>query len=389
MISVIKIGGPVTWGGNLPNGEVSYPSRIGQITNNKVTNMGVRASDAYYPSLCIESMLGSGVVEYDVILLEYSNTNPMQHLSSVTAEEEHLFTKTEIRGLRMLVKRLQYRFPNAIIIYVHLYSLRHVIKDSHGHLADEHDEPPPDFSWSWAYPHKQIYRPPLDVKSLMKSVGGYVYSFPVPDTIKKAFSLFQPPTYESLSARGHRLVGDALAEILTKKAKFDENNVKHNEGIEGTWGWGDQCLSWLGMGGTIPIEFGGGQKRDMGNFQWSIEFVYIEGAADGGWIKVINSKEVATPLYFTYMIGGSPDASTIVSVNDMTTELSIKARTSQDKFQTTDVGWVAPGTTVVSIKPGPGSVLQLIGISLFGFYQHKELPLMSMHNTILDENEDK
>jgi len=352
--------------------------------------MGIRASDAFYPSICIQSMLGAGNddTDYDVIILEYSNTNP----------DQHLVNDDEIKGLRMLVRRLQYRYPNSILVYVHLYSLRHVIKDSHGNFADDHDEPPPSIQWSWAYTHKQIYRPPKSVRDLMKSVGGYIYKFPVPETTSQVFELFSAPTYHSLSARGHRIVGDAIADILQKKAKFNKVKIEQVPGsIEGSWGWGDQCLSWLGMGGVIPVEYGGEgvEKRDMGNFQWSLEFVPVsaqskndqnENQDSGGWIKVVNDKEIATPLYFTFLVGGTLDSSTIIYANDVTTEL--KSNVSKG-FQTQDVGWVGPGTTLVRIQPQTGSILQLVGISLFGFYQHKDLPFKSMHNTIVDEEVDE
>jgi len=103
-LKILTLGGSVTWGAALASREQAYPYLLSHEGNYIVHNLAVRASDPHYPSLCLQSILrGRESIEFDVIILEFSLNG--------------------YNGLTTLIKRLQYRYPNAALIYMHLYSL--------------------------------------------------------------------------------------------------------------------------------------------------------------------------------------------------------------------------------------------------------------------------
>mmetsp|Transcript_17021 Transcript_17021/g.28262 ORF Transcript_17021/g.28262 Transcript_17021/m.28262 type:complete len:494 (+) Transcript_17021:70-1551(+) len=122
-LNVLSLGGSVTWGSGLKERrDLAYPSLLGKETNliARSDNLAIRASSAVWPSQCLQTMIREEVsllpsssnnsdqqqveVEYDVILLEFSLNGLM--------------------GLQLLLHRIRRRYPDAMIIYIDLYSNR-------------------------------------------------------------------------------------------------------------------------------------------------------------------------------------------------------------------------------------------------------------------------
>lgn len=410
-LNVLVLGGPQTWGEGLNGAESPYPERIGAVTLHRVDNHGVRATDAFYVSVCAQSMLESdededdnnkkAKIEYDVILLEYSFANPFKHM--------HV-NEGDVRGFRTLVKRLQYRYPNAVMVYVHLWSLRDsLVSDITKRTPNE----PPRMRrpmleqhvarWSFKYTHAAIHRVPPAVKSVVKSVGGHIIGLPIPDTPDKAMSYFSKPTWDSLSSTGHRVIGDMIAKLLAERFDGDDGTTQNGlspaagfEALEGSWGWGDRCTSWHTMGGIVPFEHAGVrvvEDLDGDGRRWALTY-----SGTGGTLTVTNTKNIDVPLFLTWSVIGDGDGTTggRVILHKEATDLSPEVEDGDevgdgdgrrsplvmgggDAFRTTRIGIALPGRNVITFRPSPGKKLKIIGVALYGFQKHEDvLPLKTI-----------
>lgn len=119
-IQILALGGSVTWGATLANRYDAYPWLLGKAFNNNlltldnsadftayVDNKAMRATGADYPSICLESIV-SPTKSYDIILFD--------------------FVMNGTNGFPLLIKRLRERYPKAILIYVHIWSLVHLAR---------------------------------------------------------------------------------------------------------------------------------------------------------------------------------------------------------------------------------------------------------------------
>lgn len=119
-IQILALGGSVTWGATLANRYDAYPWLLSKAFNNNpptldsaadftayVDNKAMRATGADYPSICLESIV-SPTKSYDIILFD--------------------FVMNGTNGFPLLIKRLRERYPKAILIYVHIWSLVHLAR---------------------------------------------------------------------------------------------------------------------------------------------------------------------------------------------------------------------------------------------------------------------
>lgn len=88
------------------------------LDGHNVTNLAIRGTGSSYPATCISSLLCGAEAEmpFDIILSEFS--------------------VNELNGFQLLHQRLHDRFPDALIMYVHLFSLQHLhydITNNHVH----------------------------------------------------------------------------------------------------------------------------------------------------------------------------------------------------------------------------------------------------------------
>ena len=94
---VLALGTSRTWGAGLESRDLAYPTLL---SPQAATNLAIRGGGPQIPSTCLSTMVGDAI--YDVIILEFF-FNADQHL------------------LR-LVRRLKHRFPDAIFIFLHIWS---------------------------------------------------------------------------------------------------------------------------------------------------------------------------------------------------------------------------------------------------------------------------
>jgi hypothetical protein len=119
-IQILALGGSVTWGATLPNRYDAYPWLLGKAFNSNLLTLGnavdfkayvdnkaMRATGADYPSICLESIV-SPTKSYDIILFD--------------------FVMNGTNGFPLLIQRLRERYPKAILIYVHIWSLVHLAR---------------------------------------------------------------------------------------------------------------------------------------------------------------------------------------------------------------------------------------------------------------------
>lgn len=142
---ILTLGGSTSRGLGLDLTEDAYPHIIGR-SGHRMTNKAIKATSAFYPSLCIQSMMKNDKTEYDVIIFEFSLSG--------------------LQNIDTLVRRLQYRYPNAILIYVHLYDHDSVVGVQDNHLV-----------WK----HKKMTQPGPSLVNLFNEVQGYIFSFPTPE----------------------------------------------------------------------------------------------------------------------------------------------------------------------------------------------------------------
>lgn len=396
--NVLTLGGSVTYGHGLEQREIeSYPNLLRHLSGHRVTNVAVRAADPFYPSLCIQSILEKeGVPDdemFDVIVFEFSHG--------------------DLRQMDTLVKRLQYRYPNAVLIYVHLYSLRAVTETKTTNGNGEKGE------LRWLPEKDALTRGPGPfVTDLLDRVGGHLVVLPRSvvhdgrdDDPYRAVPLFQSDGVH-LSARGHRVVADALAAALGADVRFGVPPpvaAAHRD-LDGTWGHGDRCVSWFRAGdefdaSSTVLRYTGSDAAlvrvdGVGDGAWAVRF---DLEREAGTVTIRNDRSVDVPLFLSFLVppspseGGGPVAPRArVGLPDgssfllrTTSGRKTSARRNGYEVETADVGTIPPGDSVVTFSPidraSAVAPLYLVGVELFGFRHHDEsgrLPLKMMHNRI-------
>jgi len=108
-LRVLSFGSSRTWGAGLKDrSTMAFPGML------QGTNMGVCGSDANYPSMCAHSMVGDDAI-YDIITIEYMS------MAVVGTHDP----------IELLAKRLRHRFPDALIIFLNLWTLHQFFRPQH------------------------------------------------------------------------------------------------------------------------------------------------------------------------------------------------------------------------------------------------------------------
>jgi len=244
-LNVLTLGGSITWGAEIEDRNDAYPFLLHKNEKLLVTNLAIRATGSYYPAQCISSMLRDAEEinsNFDIIIFEFSING--------------------LHGFELLFKRLKERFPNALMIYIDLYSIRNAAWDSH------------------------------DAQIVVKEGGGFVYHFPnkgdptedfdfqtqfintkddVPEEVKNLYA----HDNHHLGVLGHTLVEQKIVELILNHGDFSTEPPPI-----GSWLGGDRCISWF-EDGKIPhmpeiIEGGKMNEWDEEKHKWAIE-VQVNG----------------------------------------------------------------------------------------------------------------
>jgi hypothetical protein len=210
-MNILTLGGSTTWGATLIDRFDSYPWLIGSPNLNTVDNLALPEMGACYYALCLESYIpDSAVKNYDVILLD--------------------FVANELEGFQWLLNRLRERYPEAVLIYVHLWPLRPLIQDEG-----------PEKGWTWIEAEKVIHKfhPLLNngVKNAVQNAGGHFWHLNFPQEVKDARAWFDGGMWH-LSEEGHIMVANGILELLfpMQESVFKIKNL-------GAFGKGDQCFN--------------------------------------------------------------------------------------------------------------------------------------------------
>mmetsp|Transcript_16658 Transcript_16658/g.20361 ORF Transcript_16658/g.20361 Transcript_16658/m.20361 type:complete len:495 (-) Transcript_16658:155-1639(-) len=241
-LNVLTLGGSVTWGASIDDRNDAFPFLLHKNEKLLVTNLAIRATGSYYPAQCISSMLrdreeANVDSNFDVIIFEFSING--------------------LHGFELLFKRLKERFPNALMIYIDLYSMR---------------------SGAW---------PSYDERTVVKEGGGFVYRFPnkgdptenfdfrnefintKDDVPEEVMNLYADDNHH-LGVLGHALVEEKIVELMLNHGDFSTESPPL-----GSWLGGDRCISWF-EDGKIPdmidiIEGGKMNEWDEEKNKWAIE----------------------------------------------------------------------------------------------------------------------
>jgi hypothetical protein len=235
------------------------------------------------------------------------------------------FVQNGTNGFPLLLKRLQTRFPNAVIVYVKLFSLRvNAMEEGTGKMMGELGDNP-DVNWVWqqgdVFNHgfqgdQGCGREICDssqMEALVRDAGGYVYDFPRPDSPKTCIhDQWFSPDWHHLSAHGHELLANDLMRFLNVDGKRDQvvgveqQPQSQRPKTLGTWGAGDQCYNWF-MNGKIPLQYQGAEKVDLLKNMPNDEKWVLSVSSPGGMSIEFDSKfPHPVPLGLGYMSREEP-----------------------------------------------------------------------------------
>jgi len=250
-LNILTLGGSVTWGAVIDDREQAYPSLIKKDGHN-VVNLAIRGHGSDYPAQCIYSMVNdeewfdSNII-FDVIILEFS-----------------------INGLNLislLTQRLQDRYPDALFIYVDLYTL---IRRRNPKLQ-------------------------ALISKVEEDVGAHIYSFPTTtseDAEEKAkLEWLYAEDKHHINHEGHKLVRDNVERILSEVDIPEEPTL-------GSWHGGDTCHDIFGTG-QIPFKFTGDARINKFNDQ-KTQFA-VEVGMDGAVIEYHYDGKLDTEITLGYM----------------------------------------------------------------------------------------
>ena len=241
-IHILTLGGSTAWGATLLHRQDAYPFRIGSssttpnpdviVHNRAILEMGAEAA-----SMCLQSILPDNSTNYDVLLLDF--VGPV-----------------ELQGFPSLIQRLRQRYPDAILIYLHIWPLKALIQDTatgKQPFLDNTVPLHPDTDWSWIdhnnhnNHNKNSYHPKSDqsapIKRLVKNENGYIYHLPLPSTPKLAIPWFAKDFWH-LSAEGHQIVARDILNVLSRM------DIGKHKRIMDWFGMGDQCTTWFLQDGS-------------------------------------------------------------------------------------------------------------------------------------------
>ena len=341
-LRILSLGGSNTWGSQLEERSAqSYPSVLAALApqGSITTNVAIRATGSDYAAMCLQTMIvdghaeqnpsdlddrGGSDVDYDVITVEYSMNG--------------------VDGVPLLVRRLRDRYPKALIVYVHLWSLRNNLLDTRtgktprdilkmpamkgsemeAKFREMLDDASADWTWEGGTgpnPHNsheiRLVRDGRKMDTIAQNVldvGGQIYSLPLPATPREAMDkhLFASDAHH-LSAEGHSLVANGIMSIVNKYLAAPEMytepiGLRKMRHPQPTWGdhGGDQCSSWFDTGTPDhTVHSGGGQIRqfvrvDPGKYAHEISKADRRPA----FIEFDNKFDQPVPVGITTMVWG-------------------------------------------------------------------------------------
>lgn len=336
----------------------------------RADNLAMRATGADYPSLCMESMIPFATEKnYDLILFDFviNNTD----------------------GFPLLLKRLRERYPDAILVYVHIWSLVHLmVEEGTGRRPNEI----PRKEWNvinWVWKDGDTFQssaPKLcgrevcgldEMSKLVADVGGYIYFMPRPPqlTPRNMIGLgWFGPDLHHLTEVGHQVLADGILQLLypLQSQLFSAKQL-------GSFGHGDQCYNWFETG-KVDLETKGATLVNMlAQFSENPEdkkFVLEIDPEGGGQIYFTSKFDIYVPIGLGYMSQSEPRNYPIVEIRANNNQSPIVIDPNKNKSfrghphitAFSHVGWAKPGDNIIGIKPieKTKSPLRVIGVYICG-----------------------
>ena len=284
-IDILALGGSMTWAGFLEDKFSSYPWLVGWPNYDHVDNLAIPEMGTPYWALCLESLIpDSDVKNYDVILLD--------------------FIDGEFEGFEWLLKRLRERFPEAVIIYVHLWPLRALIEDADG-LRPDTLGLNPEVDWRWIGPginfHKLHPQMSGGTRGAVLKYGGHFWHLQIAGSPKWAMHLFSDDWWH-LSAEGHKAVATGLLEVLSNM----KDDVFKPKSL-GSFSTSDQCYN--NFASESDSQMTNLPPNELSSVSSSSNSWYFELDPDAsGTIQFESKFSSAVPVVIAYMSNGAFDA---------------------------------------------------------------------------------
>jgi hypothetical protein len=335
-LNVLSLGGSVTWGSGLDDRrDLAYPSLLLKDQNliQRSDNLAIRASSAVWPSQCLQTMIRQDVkvpgtteneeIEYDVILLEFSLNGLM--------------------GLQLLLHRIRRRYPNALLIYIDLYSNRR-----------------PGFSNCIGSGCRMTPTRLRGLIDLLNTVDAQMLQLPRPqdaqhweeDYVKPFFAR----DFHHLSAVGHEWVANQVLQVISQHPSVGttSNTMSHSGNHEkGDWLEGDLCFSWFKSGHVPQTNDASRLKLEGGTLNEFAKLKYAYEIPSHASIQLDTSSLLkgSAPLVLVYMTKQNLYPRVSISLNEDTTFLEMDsispAKWADDHVTATQsLGIVEPSSNI-------------------------------------------
>jgi hypothetical protein len=341
-INILSLGGAVTWGATLDDRNIAYPWLIGSPNSNNVDNLASPEFEAYYYAMCLESTIpDSSSKNYDVILLD--------------------FVLSEFEGFPWLLQRLRERYPDAILIYIHIWPFKALVKDNHG-LQPDVVGLDQKTDWHWNHGNFSIhnFNPQImhGAKQAVAESGGHFIYLPFPKDPKEALEWFSSDWWH-LSALGHKMVADKVLKLLStmKDDLFKEKRL-------GTFGFGDQCVSWVLSGKldlphyfTKMVKVSKDDSKNMFADEWQLQWESDDYPQSYAEIEFTSKLSHSSPVILAYFRESDLEysrSSVEVTVNDLPSVIINPNHLYAPKFfsnvKYASAGEVHPGKNMIRFK---------------------------------------
>mmetsp|Transcript_28831 Transcript_28831/g.41304 ORF Transcript_28831/g.41304 Transcript_28831/m.41304 type:complete len:768 (+) Transcript_28831:68-2371(+) len=366
-IDILALGGSMTWAGFLEDKFGTYPWLVGWPNYNHVDNLAIPEMGTPYSALCLESIIpDSDVKNYDVILLD--------------------FIDGEFEGFEWLLKRLRERFPEAVMIYVHLWPLRALIENADG-LQPDTLGLNSKVVWSWIGPGTNFHKlhPQMcgGTRGAVRNYGGHFWHLQFPRSPKQAMDWFSDDWWH-LSVEGHKTVAGGLWEVLSgmEKDVFKPKRL-------GSFGAGDQCYSSFADVRTGIENLAQIKKLSPENFFSDTWFFELDPTKDSEIIHVENTFFSSIPMVVAYM--SNREADTLYSSVEFSIKDQPPVRINPNQFYTPKhlpkvkyalVGQATPGNNTLQAK---AIVPQKVNFLIVGLFLNGDFENTKMISSVKEE----
>jgi hypothetical protein len=241
---------------------------------------------------------------YDVILLEFSMIESYVTL----AIETHL---------PLFLHRLRQRYPDALIVYVHLWPMVAMVEEETTGIKPGNLVPSEEdltlLKWQWIQ-DSPIYRFPPKLESIIQDLhGGYIYYLPFHSSTPQESDWFLTDWWH-LSKMGHEGVAQGIKDLLiSQKVKLEKqrsSTADYQQPYKG-----DQCISWF-TNGIVPLQYAGGELANVYEANPILpKNKYVLDAIDTTTtLTAHNPFTSSIPIYISYLTATEPVEISIVHV---------------------------------------------------------------------------